>query len=185
MGRIIQNRQDSDPKTYIGKGKIEEVKALILSAGADGIICDDELSPGQCRNLEDALGAKVLDRTLLILDIFALHATTSEGRLQVLMATVKDSQTGRFQDREPHYQGLEAGVGTRGPGETSLSRTGEVLKTEFLCFAQRATTLPLQRGLKGRKAGRKYSCSGNGGLSNAGKSTLLNYLTGAGCACRG
>ncbi len=180
LGRIIQNRQDSDPKTYIGKGKIEEVKALILSAGADGIICDDELSPGQCRNLEDALGAKVLDRTLLILDIFALHATTSEGRLQVLMAQLKDRQT-RLSGQGTALSRLGGGIGTRGPGESKLESDRRVLKNRISMLRSELDDIAVTRETERKKRqGANIPVVAIVGYTNAGKSTLLNYLTGAG-----
>ena len=92
-GRVIQNRESIHPGTYIGKGKIDEIRILIEQLGATGIICDDELSPAQLKNLEDALQAKVMDRTMIILDIFAQHASTREGKIQVELAQLKYRST--------------------------------------------------------------------------------------------
>ena len=118
VGRIIQNRESVHPGTYIGKGKIEEVRALMLATDATGIICDDELTPSQFRNLSEAIGAKVLDRTLLILDIFAAHAKTKEGKIQVEIAQQR-YRASRLRGMGEAMSRLGAGIGTRGPGETA------------------------------------------------------------------
>ncbi len=119
IGRVMQQREAFHPGTYIGKGKIEELKELIDIWQADSVICDDELSPAQMKNLSDMLKVKVIDRTVLILDIFAAHAATSEGKLQVELAQLRY--------RSSHLIGMGqilsrqgGGIGTRGPGETKL-----------------------------------------------------------------
>ncbi len=119
VGAVIQNRESVHPATYVGKGKIDEIKELIWETDADGIICDDELTPAQMNNLQEELDAKVMDRTLLILDIFAGRAKTSEGKIQVELAQLKYRQSrltgfGRAMSR------LGGGIGTRGPGEKKL-----------------------------------------------------------------
>ena len=119
VGRIIQNRERIHPGTYIGKGKIEEVKDLLWETEATGVVCDDELSPAQMKNLEDALDTKVLDRTVLILDIFASRAVTKEGRIQVELAQSRYALT-RLQGFGRSMSRLGGGIGTRGPGETKL-----------------------------------------------------------------
>ena len=116
VGKVIQNRERIHPGTYLGKGKIEEVKELIWELGATGVVCDDELSPAQMRNLEDALDTKVMDRTMVILDIFASRATTSEGKIQVELAQLK-YRAARLVGLRSSLSRLGGGIGTRGPGE--------------------------------------------------------------------
>ena len=119
VGKVIQNRERIHPGTYLGKGKIEEVKELIWELGATGVVCDDELSPAQMRNLEDALDTKVMDRTMVILDIFASRATTSEGKIQVELAQLK-YRAARLVGLRSSLSRLGGGIGTRGPGEKKL-----------------------------------------------------------------
>ena len=119
VGRIIQNRESVHPGTYIGKGKIEEVRALVYAMDATGIICDDELSPAQLNNLERELDCKVMDRTLLILDIFAARAITSEGKIQVELAQLR-YRSARLVGLRESLSRLGGGIGTRGPGEKKL-----------------------------------------------------------------
>ena len=123
LGTVIQNLENPEPGTYIGRGKIEEVKALAQELDANGVIADDELSPAQMRNLSDALDLKVMDRTLLILDIFAQRATSSEGKIQVEMAQLKYRMT-RLSGIGTQLSRLGGGIGTRGPGEKSWRQTG-------------------------------------------------------------
>ena len=123
LGTVIQNLENPEPGTYIGRGKIEEVKALAQELEANGVIADDELSPAQMRNLSDALDLKVMDRTLLILDIFAQRATSSEGKIQVEMAQLKYRMT-RLSGIGTQLSRLVGGIGTRGPGEKSWRQTG-------------------------------------------------------------
>ena len=119
VGILIQNREQIHPGTYVGKGKLQELKDLIWELEATGIICDDELSPAQMKNLQDELNAKVMDRTLVILDIFASRASTSEGKIQVELAQLKYQQT-RLTGWGTAMSRLGGGIGTRGPGEKKL-----------------------------------------------------------------
>ena len=123
VGRLIQNRESIHPGTYLGKGKIEELKELIWETEATGIVCDDELSPAQLRNLEDALETKVMDRTMVILDIFARHATTREGKLQVELAQLKYRAV-RLVGLRNSLSRLGGGIGTRGLESPSWRLTG-------------------------------------------------------------
>lgn len=116
VGRVIQNREQIHPATYVGKGKIDEIKELLWETEATGIICDDELSPAQLGNLQDALDTKVMDRTLIILDIFAERASTSEGKIQVELAQLKYRQS-RLVGLGKSLSRLGGGIGTRGPGD--------------------------------------------------------------------
>lgn len=116
VGKMIQNREAVHPGTYIGKGKIEEVRSLVLAMDATGVICDDELSPAQLNNLEKELDLKVMDRTLLILDIFAKRAVTSEGKIQVELAQLR-YRAARLVGLRASLSRLGGGIGTRGPGE--------------------------------------------------------------------
>ena len=129
-GRVIQKREAIHPGTYIGKCKIEEVRELLAATGADGIICDDELTPAQMRNLEEELGCKIMDRTLLILDIFAGRATTSEGKIQVEMAQLKYRQA-RLMGMGNILSRLGGGIGTRGPGEKKLEMDRRLIKSRI------------------------------------------------------
>lgn len=122
VGRIIQNREQIHPGTYVGKGKLDEIKNLLWETDATGIICDDELSPAQLGNLQDALDTKVMDRTLIILDIFAERASTNEGKIQVELAQLKYRQS-RLVGLGKSLSRLGGGIGTRGPGEKNLKWT--------------------------------------------------------------
>ena len=119
VGKLIQNREAPHPGTYLGKGKIEELRELIWEADATGIICDDELSPAQLANLQDMLDTKVMDRTLIILDIFAQRASTREGKIQVELAQLRYRST-RLTGLGRSLSRLGGGIGTRGPGEKKL-----------------------------------------------------------------
>lgn len=176
-GRVIQNRESVHPGTYIGKGKIEEIRLLLQELDATGIICDDELSPAQLKNLEDALQAKVMDRTMIILDIFAQHASTREGKIQVELAQLKYRST-RLIGMRNSLSRLGGGIGTRGPGEKKLEIDRRLIKDRI---AQ------LNRELEDIKKNREVARSlrmknpipvvAIVGYTNAGKSTLLNQLT--------
>ena len=180
VGKIIQNRETIHPGTYIGKGKIDEVRALAMETGATGIVCDDELSPVQLKNLEDALQMKVLDRTVIILDIFANRATTKEGKIQVELAQLR-YRSSRLIGLRNSLSRLGGGIGTRGPGEKKLEMDRRIIK-------ERITQL--RRELEEVKQNRETSRSLRSknmipvvaivGYTNAGKSTLLNHLTNAG-----
>ncbi len=180
VGKIIQNRESVHPGTYIGKGKIEEVHALALETGATGVVCDDELTPVQLRNLEDALQMKVLDRTVIILDIFANRASTKEGKIQVELAQLR-YRSSRLIGLRNSLSRLGGGIGTRGPGEKKLEMDRRIIKERIS---------QLRRELDEVKQNRETSRSLRSknmipvvaivGYTNAGKSTLLNYLTNAG-----
>ncbi len=180
MDRVIQNREKVHPRTYLGKGKIDEVKAIALAAEATGIVCDDELSPAQMRNLEDALELKVMDRTMVILDIFAAHARTSEGKIQVELAQLKYRAV-RLVGMRNSLSRLGGGIGTRGPGEKKLEvdrrriheRIGQ-LKEELREVVRHREVTRASREKTG------VFTAAIVGYTNAGKSTLLNALTGAG-----
>lgn len=119
VDKILQNRENIHPGTYLGKGKLEEVKERLWELNATGVVCDDELSPAQLRNLEEALDTKVMDRTMVILDIFASHAITSEGNIQVELAQLK-YRAARLIGLRNSLSRLGGGIGTRGPGEKKL-----------------------------------------------------------------
>lgn len=180
VGKIIQNRETVHPGTYIGKGKIEEVRALMLATDATGIICDDELSPAQMNNLEHELECKVMDRTLLILDIFAKHATTSEGKIQVELAQLR-YRASRLVGLGASLSRLGGGIGTRGPGEKKLESDRRLIRKRITALKEELSQVEKHRELlrTGRTRG-KMKTAAIVGYTNAGKSTLLNTLTGAG-----
>ena len=130
VGMVIQNREQQHPGTYVGKGKIEELKSMIWELRATGIVCDDELSPAQMKNLQDELDVKVMDRTLIILDIFAARASTSEGKIQVELAQLKYQQT-RLAGFGKAMSRLGGGIGTRGPGEKKLEMDRRLIKSRI------------------------------------------------------
>lgn len=180
VAKMIQKRDKIHPGTYIGKGKIEEVRDAVLELNADTVVCDDELSPAQHRNLEDALPCKVIDRTIMILDIFARHAHSREGMLQVELAQLKYRAT-RLKGIGTTMSRLGGGIGTRGPGEKRL-------ETDRRLIRERAATLQeeLRQMIRTRELARKQrkeknlSVAAIVGYTNAGKSTFLNQLTNAG-----
>jgi len=177
---VLQHLEQPNTSTYVGKGKVEEIAVLIRQFEADGIICDDELTPVQMRNLSDALNVKVIDRTILILDIFAAHASTAEGKLQV--------EAAQLRYRASHLSGLGkelsrlgGGIGTRGPGETRLEIDRRAIRHRLGVLGSEIRKLS-----ETRKIGRKKRLESSiplaaiVGYTNAGKSTLLNALTDAG-----
>ena len=166
VGTVIQPRDQIHPGTYVGKGKIEEIKDLLWELDATGIICDDELSPAQMKNLQDELGVKVMDRTLVILDIFAARASTSEGKIQVELAQLRYRQT-RLTGFGASMSRLGGGIGTRGPGEKKLEMDRRLIKSRIAA---------LNREQRSRS---HTPVAAIVGYTNAGKSTLLNTLTGA------
>ncbi|MDF2611143.1 MAG: GTP-binding protein HflX [Lachnospiraceae bacterium] len=180
VAKVIQNRENAHPGTYIGKGKIEEVKNLLAELDATGVVCDDELSPAQLKNLEDALSAKVMDRTILILDIFAQHATTKEGKIQVELAQLKYRST-RLVGMRNSMSRLGGGIGTRGPGEKKLEVDRRLLRDRISQLnhelAEVKRNRETSRGLRNKGTIPIVSIVG---YTNAGKSTLLNLLTNAG-----
>ena len=146
VGRIIQNRESVHPGTYIGKGKIEEVRALVYAMDATGIICDDELSPAQLNNLERELDCKVMDRTLLILDIFAARAITSEGKIQVELAQLR-YRSARLVGLRESLSRLGGGIGTRGPGEKKLETDRRLIRTRISALKQELSQVEKHREL--------------------------------------
>lgn len=179
VGRLFQNRSKIHPRTYIGKGKIEEVKDLIFETDATGVVCDDELSPSQMRNISDALDVKVMDRTVLILDIFAGRATTKEGKIQVELAQLKHRLTHLVGMRNSLSK-LGGGIGTRGPGEMKLETDRRLIRDRISMLGRELDQVKLSR--ETMRESRKKSLIpviAIVGYTNAGKSTLLNKLTDA------
>ena len=179
VGTVIQNREAVHPGTYIGKGKIEEVRALVYALNATGVICDDELSPAQLNNLERELDCKVMDRTLLILDIFAARAVTSEGKIQVELAQLR-YRAARLVGLRESLSRLGGGIGTRGPGEKKLETDRRLIRTRISALKQELVQVEKHRELirSGRARGNMKTVA-IVGYTNAGKSTLLNKLTGS------
>lgn len=180
VGRVIQSREQVHPGTYVGKGKIEEIKDLLWELEATGIICDDELSPAQMKNLQDELDVKVMDRTLLILDIFAARASTSEGKIQVELAQLKYRQT-RLTGFGTAMSRLGGGIGTRGPGEKKLEMDRRLIKSRIAALNRELKEVKRHREVTREQRSQSYvPVVAIVGYTNAGKSTLLNKLTGAG-----
>ncbi|MCR4691062.1 MAG: GTPase HflX [Lachnospiraceae bacterium] len=179
-GRMIQRLPHPDVRTYLGSGKVEELALEAAITGADGIVCDDELSPAQMQALSHELGLKVIDRTVVILDIFAAHATTKEGKIQVELAQLKY--------RLSHLAGLGkalsrqgGGIGTRGPGETKLETDRRAIRRRCGQLSHRIKEMEAVRQTGRKKRLRNAApVAAIVGYTNAGKSTLLNALTGAG-----
>lgn len=180
VGRLIQNREQIHPGTYIGKGKIQELKDLVWELDATGIVCDDELSPAQLRNLEQELDVKVMDRTLIILDIFASRATTSEGKIQVELAQLK-YRLARLVGLRSSLSRLGGGIGTRGPGEKKLEMDRRLVKNRIAQLNRELGEVKRHREVaRARRSRNQVPVAAIVGYTNAGKSTLLNTLTGAG-----
>ena len=179
VGQMIQKREKIHPGTYIGKGKIQELIEYIAECGATSIVCDDELSPAQLKNLEEALQIKVIDRTIMILDIFAKHATTREGNIQVELAQLKYRAT-RLVGLRSSLSRLGGGIGTRGPGEKKLEMDRRLIRERISILKKE-----LEGIKKARETARKQRSKNPipvvaiVGYTNAGKSTLLNTLTDA------
>ncbi|MDE6233691.1 MAG: GTPase HflX [Lachnospiraceae bacterium] len=178
--KVIQSREKIHPGTYIGKGKIEEVKNLIEYLDATGVVCDDELSPAQLSNLENALDIKVMDRTLVILDIFASRATSREGKIQVELAQLRYRAT-RLIGLRNSLSRLGGGIGTRGPGEKKLEMDRRLIRDRISILKREVEEMQKQRELA-RKNREKNPVTVVSivGYTNAGKSTFLNRLTSAG-----
>jgi GTPase len=186
VGEVVQQRQSPDPRTYVGKGKLEELKQAYEEAKAEVLIVDDELEPAQQRSLENALTARVVDRTQLILDIFAQHATSAEGKLQVELAQLEYNlprMRGMWQHLERLGGGtgaLGAGVGTRGPGESQLESDRRMARRKITLLRRRLKELGKQRTTRRKERARSGTPTvALAGYTNVGKSTLLNALTGA------
>ena len=180
VGKVIQNRESMHPGTYIGKGKIGEVAELMQSLDATGIICDDELSPAQLKNLEDALQAKVMDRTMIILDIFAQRASTREGKIQVELAQLKYRST-RLIGMRNSLSRLGGGIGTRGPGEKKLEIDRRLIKDRITQLNHELNEVKKNREVaRSLRSKNPIPVVAIVGYTNAGKSTLLNQLTNAG-----
>lgn len=179
VGKVIQNREAIHPGTYIGKGKIEEIRGLIYATDATGIICDDELSPAQLNNLERELECKVMDRTLLILDIFAARAVTSEGKIQVELAQLR-YRAARLVGLRASLSRLGGGIGTRGPGEKKLETDRRLIRTRITALKEELRQVEKHRNLiRSSRSRGNIKTAAIVGYTNAGKSTLLNKLTGS------
>ena len=180
VDKMIQNRERIHPGTYLGKGKIEEVRERIWELGATGVVCDDELSPAQLRNLEDALDTKVLDRTMVILDIFAARANTREGKIQVELAQLK-YRAARLVGLRSSLSRLGGGIGTRGPGEKKLEMDRRLIHERIGQLKAELRDVERHREVMRQQRERTHtSVAAIVGYTNAGKSTLLNLLTDAG-----
>lgn len=180
VGRVIQNLDQIHSGTYVGKGKLEEIKDLLWETEATGIICDDELSPIQLGNMEDILDTKVMDRTLIILDIFAGRASTNEGKIQVELAQLKYRQS-RLTGLGKSLSRLGGGIGTRGPGEKKLEVDRRLIRDRIAQLNRELKDVKRHREITREQRSRnQIPVVAIVGYTNAGKSTLLNTLTGAG-----
>lgn len=180
VGRLTQNREKIHPGTYLGKGKIEELRELIAVLAATGVVCDDELSPAQLKNLEELLDTKVMDRTMVILDIFAAHATTSEGKIQVELAQLK-YRAAHLVGMRNSLSRLGGGIGTRGPGEKKLEMDRRLIHDRIGQLKAELEQVKNHREVQRKQRERSHTLTAAiVGYTNAGKSTLLNTLTGAG-----
>jgi GTP-binding protein HflX len=177
VARLVQHRSSPDPRTYVGKGKLDELKQAYSDAGAEVLLVDDELSPSQQRLLENELKARVVDRTLLILDIFAQHAVSAEGKLQVELAQLEYILP-RMRGMWQHLERLGGGVGTRGPGESQLETDRRIARRQISLLRNRLKLLSKQRDVRRKERTRTETPTvALAGYTNVGKSTLLNALT--------
>ena len=177
VGVTVQNRESIHPGTYVGKGKLQELQQMIQELEADGIVCDDELSPAQLRNMEDVLECKVMDRTLVILDIFAARASTSEGKIQVELAQLKYRMS-RLTGLGISLSRLGGGIGTRGPGEKKLEMDRRLIKSRIAQLNRELVQVQKHREItRGQREHNQTKVAAIVGYTNAGKSTLLNHLT--------
>jgi GTP-binding protein HflX len=184
---LVQRRSNPDPATFIGRGKVDELREVVIATGADTVICDGELEPAQLRNLEDRVGVKVIDRTALILDIFAQHAKSAEGKAQVELAQLQYLRQrlrgwgGNLSRQAGGRAAAGAGIGGRGPGETKIETDRRRIKTRIAILRRRLRDLDQVRATKRSQRERNQVPSvAIVGYTNAGKSSLLNRLTGAG-----
>ncbi len=179
VGEIVQRRASPDRRTYLGKGKFVELQRVLADSDAESLVVDDDLDPGQQRRLEDALKMRVVDRTQLILDIFAQHATSAEGKLQVELAQL-DYNLPRMRGMWAHLERLGGGIGTRGPGESQLETDRRLARRRIALLRERLRSLERQRETQ-RSSRRRAETPliALAGYTNVGKSTLLNVLTSA------
>lgn len=179
VGNLIQKREKIHPGTYVGTGKVAEIEELIAQTGATGIVCDDELSPAQLKNLEMMLDTKVMDRTLIILDIFAARATTSEGKIQVELAQLKYRMS-RLTGLGRSMSRLGGGIGTRGPGEKKLEIDRRLINDRIAQLNRELKEVKRHREItRAKREKNQMPVVAIVGYTNAGKSTLLNHLTDA------
>ena len=179
VGELVQHRPHPDPRTYVGKGKLEELKSAFSAARAEVLVVDGELSPSQQRRLEDSLETRVVDRTQLILDIFAQHAVTAEGKLQVELAQLEYNLP-RMRGMWKHLERLGGGLGTRGPGESQLETDRRLARRRISLLKDRLGELSKRREQRRKARVRSQTPTiALAGYTNVGKSTLLNVLTGA------
>jgi GTP-binding protein HflX len=179
VGELVQHRAQPDPRTFVGKGKLTELQSAYGAATAEVLLVDEEISPTQQRALEDALKARVVDRTQLILDIFAQHARSAEGKLQVELAQLEYNLP-RMRGLWQHLERLGGGVGTRGPGESQLETDRRLARTRVSLVKRRLRGLSAQRATRRKERERTtLPTIALAGYTNVGKSTLLNALTGA------
>lgn len=179
VGTLIQKRALIHPGTYVGTGKVQEIAELAEQTGATGIVCDDELSPAQLKNLEMMLNTKIMDRTLIILDIFAARAITSEGKIQVELAQLK-YRLSRLAGMGRSMSRLGGGIGTRGPGEKKLEMDRRLIKDRIAQLNRELKEIRQHREItRAQREKNKIPVAAIVGYTNAGKSTLLNTLTDA------
>lgn len=178
VGRVVQNLEHINNTTYVGTGKVKEIKDLIWKTDADAIVCDDELSPAQYKNLEDELEVKVMDRTLIILDIFAGRAKTAEGKIQVELAQLRYRSTRLIGMRNLSRQG--GGIGTRGPGEKKLEVDRRLIRNRISQLKEQVSEMENHRQVtRAKRQDNPVPVVAIVGYTNAGKSTLLNTVTNA------
>ncbi len=179
VGELVQRREHPHPNTYLGPGKVSELKAALAGADANLVACDDELSPRQERNLESELGIPVIDRTAIILDIFADHAHSAEGKLQVELAQL-EYNLARMRGLWSHLERLGGGIGTRGPGETQIETDRRLARDRIAALKRKLAHVRSNRSVMRAERERAHMPQvALAGYTNAGKSTLLNALTGA------
>lgn len=177
VGIEIQSRENIHPGTYVGTGKLQEIQEKLSELGATGIVCDDELSPAQLRNIEQVLNCKVMDRTLVILDIFAARASTSEGKIQVELAQLR-YRLSRLTGLGISLSRLGGGIGTRGPGEKKLEMDRRLIKTRLSQLKRELGEVRQHREItRAHRSRNRTKVAAIVGYTNAGKSTLLNRLT--------
>jgi GTP-binding protein HflX len=184
VGELVQRRPRPDPDRYLGKGKLTELKEEVARSGANLVACDDELLPRQERNLEEEIGVPVIDRTAIILDIFADHAHSAEGKLQVELAQL-EYNLARMRGLWTHLERLGAGIGTRGPGESQIETDRRLARDRIAALKRKLDRTSGNRRLMRRERERaQLPTVAIAGYTNAGKSTLLNALTGADAGVR-